>query len=63
LGDQIKKNEESRSCSTYGGRGELRIGFYWGNLREGKLRHILEDNIKMDIREVDWEGMDWIDLA
>jgi hypothetical protein len=39
---------------------------------EGKLqrkrplrrpRHRLEDNIKMDLGEVDWNGMDWIDLA
>ena len=22
-----------------------------------------EDNIKMDIREMVWEGMDWIDVA
>jgi hypothetical protein len=22
-----------------------------------------EDNIKMDIREIGWGGMDWIDLA
>jgi hypothetical protein len=22
-----------------------------------------EDNIKMDLREVGWEGMDWINLA
>jgi hypothetical protein len=21
------------------------------------------DNIKMDIREIGWDGMDWIDLA
>ena len=21
------------------------------------------DNIKMDLQEVEWEGMDWIDLA
>jgi hypothetical protein len=21
------------------------------------------DNIKMDLREVGWDGMDWIDLA
>jgi hypothetical protein len=21
------------------------------------------DNIKMDIREIEWDGMDWIDLA
>jgi hypothetical protein len=24
---------------------------------------ILVDNIKMDIREIGWGGMDWIDLA
>jgi hypothetical protein len=21
------------------------------------------DNVKMDIREIEWSGMDWIDLA
>jgi hypothetical protein len=21
------------------------------------------DNIKMDLREIEWSGMDWIDLA
>jgi hypothetical protein len=26
-------------------------------------RHRWEDNIKMDLREIDWGGMDWIDLA
>jgi hypothetical protein len=26
-------------------------------------RHRWEDNIKMDLREVGWEGADWIDLA
>jgi hypothetical protein len=25
--------------------------------------HIWDDNIKMDLREVGWEGVDWIDLA
>jgi hypothetical protein len=23
----------------------------------------VEDNIKMDLREIGWGGMDWIDLA
>jgi hypothetical protein len=27
---------------------------------EGRRR---EDNIKMDLQEVGWEGVDWIDLA
>ena len=29
----------------------------------GRLRHRCEDNIKMDLQEVGWRGMDWIDLA
>jgi hypothetical protein len=29
----------------------------------GRLRRRWEENIKMALREVCWEGMDWIDLA
>jgi hypothetical protein len=29
----------------------------------GRPRRRWEDNIKMDIREVGWEDMNWIDLA
>jgi hypothetical protein len=29
----------------------------------GRPRHRWEENIKMDLREVGWGGMDWIDLA
>jgi hypothetical protein len=29
----------------------------------GRLRHRWEDNIEMDLREIGWGGMDWIDLA
>ena len=29
----------------------------------GRPRHRWEDNIKMDLQEVGWRGMDWIDLA
>jgi hypothetical protein len=28
-----------------------------------KPRHRWENNIKIDLREVEWGGMDWIDLA
>jgi hypothetical protein len=29
----------------------------------GRPRHRWEDNIRMDLREIGWSGMDWIDLA
>jgi hypothetical protein len=31
--------------------------------RKGRLRCRWEDNIKMDLRETGWSGMDLIDLA
>jgi len=41
LVEKIKKNEVSRTCSTYGeGIGRLHKGFWWGNLRE---RNYLEN--------------------
>jgi hypothetical protein len=30
---------------------------------EGRPRGRWEDNIKMDLREIGWGGMEWIDLA
>jgi hypothetical protein len=29
----------------------------------GRQRRRWEDNIKMDLREIGWGGVDWIDLA
>jgi hypothetical protein len=29
----------------------------------GRERHRWEDNIRMDLREIGWEGVDWIHLA
>jgi hypothetical protein len=55
------------ACSTYGGRREGHTVFWWGNVRE---RDYLEDpgikwenNIKMDLRQVRCERMDWTDPA
>jgi hypothetical protein len=49
------------------GIGEVYTGFWWGNLRE---RDHLEDLVvgvrvilEMDLHEVGWGCIDWIDLA
>jgi hypothetical protein len=34
-----------------------------GKLEGKRPRHRWVDNIKMDLRETGWDGMDWIDLA
>jgi hypothetical protein len=34
-----------------------------GKIPVGRPRRRWVDNIKMDLREVGWGGMDWIDLA
>jgi hypothetical protein len=45
----------------------MHTGFWWGKLRERD--HLedtgtrWEDNINMDLREVGWGCIDWIDLA
>jgi hypothetical protein len=34
-----------------------------GNSEEGRPRRRWVDNIKMDLAEIGWGGVDWIDLA
>jgi len=34
-----------------------------GNRQLGRLKHRKKDNIKMDLQEVGWGGIDWIGLA
>jgi hypothetical protein len=44
----------------------MHIGFWWGpegKRRLGRPRRRREDNIRMDLREMGWGGMNWIDLA
>jgi hypothetical protein len=66
LGDRIKKNEMGEAFSTHGER----RGVYGilvqkpeGKRPLGKPRCRWEDNIKMDLQEVGWGSMDWIELA
>jgi hypothetical protein len=56
-----------RACSTNGGEEEyiyrILLGKPEGKRRVGRLGHGWVDIIKMDLRELGWGGMDWIDLA
>jgi hypothetical protein len=55
-----------RACSTNGEeRNAYRIlvGKPDGKRPLGRPRHRWVNNIKMDLREIGWDGMDWIDLA
>ena len=65
-GDKIKKNEMGGACSAYGeGRGVYRVlvGNTEGRRPLERPRRRWEDNIKMDLQEVGYGGMDWIELA
>jgi hypothetical protein len=66
LGDRIEKKEMGGACNTYGGEENLRqglVGKSEGKKPLGRPRCRWEDNINMDLQEVRYEGMDWIDLA
>jgi hypothetical protein len=39
------------------------VGKTEGKRPLGRWRHKWEDNIKIYFREIEWSGMDWIDLA
>jgi hypothetical protein len=39
------------------------VGKPRGNGPLGRPRHRWVDNIKMDLKEIGWGGMDWIDMA
>jgi hypothetical protein len=47
------------------GKGAFRIlvGRPEGRRPLGRPRHRWEDNIKMDLQEVGWGGLDWIDIT
>jgi hypothetical protein len=54
------------ACSTKGAKRNaywILVGKPEGKRPLGKPRRRLEDNIKMDLREIEWGGMDWIYLA
>jgi len=66
LGNKIEKNEMGGACSAYGGkRGVFRV-FVGKPQRKRPLcrpRRRCEDNIKMNLQEVVYGVMDWIELS
>jgi hypothetical protein len=42
---------------------KILVGKPEGMIPPGRRRHRREDNIRMDLRDVGWEDMDWIHLA
>jgi hypothetical protein len=55
-----------RSCSTHGEkRNAYRILVGKPEVRRplGRSRRRWVDNIKIDLREIGWDGRDWIELA
>jgi hypothetical protein len=39
------------------------VGKSEGKLSFGRSRNRWKDNIRMDIREIGWEGVDWMHMA
>jgi hypothetical protein len=55
-----------RACSTNGEKRNAYstlLGNPGGKRPLGRPRRRWVDNIRMDLREIGWDGMDWIDLA
>jgi hypothetical protein len=64
--DEVKEDEMGRACSTIGEKRNLYrilVGKPEGTkpLRTPRRRWV--DSIKMDLREIVWDRMDWINLA
>jgi hypothetical protein len=41
----------------------MHVGYWWESRLLGRPRRRWVDNIAMDLRELEWDGMDWIELA
>jgi hypothetical protein len=64
--DQIKENEMGVACSTHGetrNAYKILVGKSEGKRPLEKLTSTWENNIKMDLREVEWVGVDCIHEA
>jgi hypothetical protein len=57
--EEEEEEEKKKQKNTY----RILVGMPEGKGPLGRPRHSWVDNIKMDLREIWWDGMDWIDLA
>jgi hypothetical protein len=48
--------EKSNACRIFVGKPERKVPL-------GRLRRNMVDNNKMDLREIRWNAMDWINMA
>jgi hypothetical protein len=68
-GNQIENNEMGWLYSTYGGKREMRTGFWWGDLREGDhLGEPVVDGriiLKWMFKKWDgaWTGLSWLRIG
>ena len=66
MGDKIGKNEMGEASNLYGGEDSVYrvlVGKPEGKRPLVRPRHRWEGNIKLDLQEVGYGGMDWIKLA
>jgi hypothetical protein len=65
--DQIKENEMGGACNTHESERrnayEIFVGKPEGKRPLGRPRRRWEDNIRMDLRVIGWEGVDCMHLA
>jgi hypothetical protein len=66
LVNQVEEDEMGVACSTNGEKRNayrLLVGKPEGKRPLGRPRRTWVDNIKMDLLEIGWGGVDWIGLA
>jgi hypothetical protein len=62
----VKEDKMGRACSTNGAKNNayrILVRNPKGKRPLGRPRHRWVDNIKIDLREIGWDGGNWIDLA
>jgi hypothetical protein len=63
--NQVEVDEMGINCRTNGEKNAYKIlvGKPEGKRQLGRSSRTWEDTIQMDVREIGWSGMDWVDLA